>query len=166
MQLGALTLAGNGCFGSSNVITISGDEGRYAFPIRAKLNKKSDTSFDRKTCNLRLPIAVAPNEKVQLIDLSQVVRVVAYKGAQVKTNLNMGFAGKTTPPLSYNLDVSDDEISTAEILKSPGVLVESECGKDAMLTGNLSLLVNGTGAQAFVSTGTALLTLKVVSCNH
>jgi len=28
------------------------------------------------------------------------------------------------------------------------------------------LLVNGTGAQAFVSTGTALLTLKVVSCNH
>lgn len=165
MQLGKMTLAGNGCFGSTKLVAINPEEGRYAFPLRAKVNKKSGVSFERKTCNIRLPITLAPNEKVQLVNLSQVVRVAAYKGAEIKTSLSMGLVGRTAVPLNFELKATDDDTSV-EIVRADGVIAESECGKDAMLTGNLSLIVNGTNAQAFVSTGTALLSLKVVSCNQ
>ena len=166
MQLGGVVLAGNGCFGSTKLIAVNSEQGRYALPLRAKANKKSTDAFARTTCNMRLPITVAANEKVQLINLSQVVRVVAFKGAQIKTNLNLGFVGKNAPPLTYDKSISEDEFSNIENLKSDGVLAESACGKNTMLTGNLSLIVSGSAAQAFVSTGTALLSLKVVRCNQ
>lgn len=166
MQLGDLVIAGNGCFGSSKMVLVSAEEGRYALPIRAKLNKKSDSAFDRKTCNIRLPIALNQNEKLQLVNLSQVVRLVGYKGADVKSSLTMGLVGRVSKPLAFNLKITDEDISTAEILRADGVVAESDCGQSVMLTGNLSLLVNGSGTQAFVSTGAALITLKVVSCNH
>lgn len=166
LQLGDLKTAGNGCFGSAQVVTVNADENRIAFPLRVRVNKKSETSFDRKTCNLRLPIKLGPNQKVQLVNLSQVVRVVAYKGAEVKTNLSMGFVGKSTSPLAFEMKASEDDTSSVEIMKADGVLAESECGRDTILTGNLSGLVNGNGTQAFLSTGTALVTLKVISCNQ
>ena len=113
-----------------------------------------------------MPITVAANEKVQLVNLSQVVRVVASKGAQIKTNLNMGFVGKNAPTLSFDKNISEDDFSNIENLKADGILTESVCGKDTILAGNLSLIVNGSAAQAFVSTGSALLSLKVVRCNQ
>jgi len=115
---------------------------------------------------MRLPITLKANEKVQLINLSQVVRVVAYKGAEVKTSLNVSFAGTNSAPLTYEARVTDEDGTIIENLKADGFIAESLCGKDAMLSGNLSLLVNGSSAQAFVSTGTALLTLKIVDCNQ
>lgn len=166
LQLGDLKTAGNGCFGSAQVVTVNAEENRIAFPIRVRVNKKSETSFDRKTCNLRLPIKLGPNQKVQLLNLSQVVRVVAYKGAEVKTNLSFSFVGKSSQPLAFEMKATEDDTSSVEVMKADGVLAESECGRDAILTGNLSGLVNGSGTQAFVSTGTALVTLKVISCNQ
>lgn len=166
MQLGDIVLGGNGCFGSSKIIAVNSAEGRYALPIRAKVNKKAGTGFDRKTCNLRIPVTLNANEKLQLVNLSQVVRLVAYKGAEVKTSLSMGVAGQSGAPLNYNVKITDEDSSIIENLKADGVVAESTCGKDAMITGNLSLLVNGSSAQAFVSTGTALVTLKVVNCNQ
>jgi hypothetical protein len=166
MEFGNLVLVGNGCFGSTKLITVSAEEGRYAFPLRAKVNKKSGTNFDRKTCNLRLPISLSANEKVQLVNLSQVVRVVAFKGAEVKSSLTMGLVGRNGAPLNFDLKLTDEEYSVIENLKAHGVVAESECGKSAMLTGNLSILVTGSNTQAFVSTGTALITLKVIRCNQ
>ena len=165
MQTGAISIGGNGCFGASGLIEVNGESGRYAFPIRVRVNKKSETSFDRKTCNIRLPISLAANEKVQLINLSQVVRVVGYAGAEVKSNLNMSFAGRSAQPLVFETKITDNEPSVIEILKNDGVVAESACGKDTMLTGNLSILANGAGTQAFITTGSAMLTLKVVTCN-
>jgi hypothetical protein len=118
------------------------------------------------TYNLRSPIKLAPNQKVQLVNLSQVVRIVTYKGAEVKTNLSFGFVGKSSQPLAFEMKASEDDTSTVEILKADGVLAESECGRDAILTGNLSGMFNGIGTRAFLSTGTALVTLKVLSCNQ
>ncbi|MCC2678062.1 MAG: hypothetical protein K0R29_638 [Pseudobdellovibrio sp.] len=166
MQLGDLVIGGNGCFGSSKLIPVSNSDGRYALPIRAKINKKAGAAFERKTCNLRLPVSLNPNEKLQLINLSQVVRLVAYKGAEVKTSLSMGIVGSSSTPLNFDIKVTDEDSSVIENLKADGVIAESACGKNAMITGNLSLLVNGSSAQAFVSTGTALVTLKVVNCNQ
>lgn len=165
MQMGNVSMGGNGCFGASSLVEVNGEPGRYAFPIRVRVNKKSETTFDRKTCNIRLPISLAPNEKVQLVNLSQVVRAVGYAGADVKSNLNMSFAGRSAEALVFETKITADEPSVIEILKNDGVVAESACGKDAMLTGNLSILVHGAGSQAFITTGSAMLTLKVVTCN-
>lgn len=166
MQLGDVVIGGNGCFGSGKLVPVSSAEGRYALPIRAKINKKSGAAFERKTCNLRLPVSLSPNEKLQLVNLSQVMRLVAYKGAEVKSTLTVGIVGQSAVPLNFEMKVAEDDTSVVENLKANGIVAESGCGQSAMITGNLSLLVNGSSAQAFVSTGTALVTLKVVNCNQ
>ena len=166
IKLGDLKTAGNGCFGPTQIVTVNAEENRIAFPVRVRVNKKAETSFDRKTCNLRLPLKLGPNQKVQLLNLSQVVRVVAYKGAEVKTNLSFSFVGKSSQPVTYEMKSTEDDTSSVEIMKADGVLAESDCGRDAILTGNLSGLINGNGTQAFLSTGAALITLKVVNCNQ
>ena len=166
VSFGGVKTAGNGCFGSEKLVTVNEQEGRFALPIRVRVNKAAETSFDRKTCNLRIPVKISSNKKVQLLNLSQVVRVVSYKGAEINTNLNFGFAGRSGAPLSFSAVTTEDEDSTIQILKQDGVIAESECGRDAMLTANLSALVKGNGAQAFLSTGTALVTIKVVDCDR
>jgi len=166
MELGDMIISGNGCFGSSKPVAVNKEEGRYALPIRAKVNKVAAAAFDRKSCNIRLPISLNTNERVQIINLSQVIRIIANRGTEVKSSLNVGLAGKANEPLTYETLVVNDDTSLIENLKADGIVAESGCGKDTMLTGNLSLIVNGNGAQAFVSTGTALLTLKIVNCNQ
>lgn len=164
-ELGDVSVVGNGCFGSGRLVQVNAEEGRYALPIRAKINKMPGILFERRACNLRLPVRMKPTEKLQLVNLSQVVRVVGYQGAEVKTSLSLGIAGQSGSPVSYALKITEKDSSVIENLKADGVIAESICGKDVMLTGNLSLLINGSSAQAFVSTGTALVSLKVVNCN-
>ena len=70
-ELGKLALSGTGCFGGTRVVAIEGEAARYALPIRVRLNKKEDSAFDRRTCNMRLPVSLNANEKLQIWNLSQ-----------------------------------------------------------------------------------------------
>src|SRR5690606_28106675 len=97
-----------------------------------------------------------------LVNASQVVRLAAYKGAEIKTSLTLGFAGSASQALNFEIKVTDQDASLVENVKHDSVLAESVCGKSTMITGNLNLLVSGSSAQAFVSTGTAIVTLKIV----
>ena len=163
-ELGKLALAGSGCFGGNHVVAIEGEASRYALPIRVRLNKKGDAVFDRKTCNMRLPVSLNAGEKLQILDLSQTVRVIADKDADVKSTLNFSLVGKKSNPLTFAVKAVDDRISVIDNLKSEGLLAESACGADTMVTGDLNILATGN-AKALASTGTALVTLKVVTCN-
>ena len=165
MELGTVSVAGTGCFGSTKLVPMKIEEGRYALPLRVRANKAADAAFDRKACSLRIPISVGPNEKLQLVNASQVVRVVGYKGSEIKTSLNLGFVGKASTPMNYQVSAAEDDISSVEVVKYAQVLSESDCGKNVMLSGNLNALINGN-APAFVSTGAAIVTLKVVSCSN
>lgn len=165
MQLGEPIIGGTGCYGPTQ-IKLS-EEGRLTLPIRARVNKKSDVAFDRKSCNIRIPVTGAPNEKLQLLDVSQVVRVVGYVGADIKSTLNVSLVGVRTSDLILAVKAVDNNISVVEIVKSENakVLAESTCGKDAMLTANLNILATGE-ARAFASTGATEVTLRVVSCGN
>ena len=99
-ELGKLALSGTGCFGGTRVVAIEGEAARYALPIRVRLNKKEDSAFDRRTCNMRLPVSLNANEKLQIWNLSQTVRVIASKDAVVKSTLNFSLVGKATNPLT------------------------------------------------------------------
>jgi hypothetical protein len=164
LQLGEIVSAGAGCFGSGRVVAISGQEGRYAIPLRVRVNKKADAAFDRKSCQVRIPVTLAPNEKLQLIEASQVVRVISQKDADIKTNLTLGLVGRGTKTVGTQLKVTEDETSYIENVKTEGIISESGCGQSTMLMGNLNAMVTGANAQTFVSTGAMLLTLRTVSC--
>lgn len=165
MQLGELSMAGPGCFGSNKVVAISGQDGRYAIPMRVRVNKKSDAAFDRKSCQVRIPVTLAANEKLQVVEASQVVRVISQKDADIKTNLTLGLVGRGSKTASFQMKAIEDETSHIEIVKTEGLISESACGQSTMLSGNLNALVTGANAQTFVSTGALLLTLRTVSCD-
>ena len=165
MQLGELSMAGPGCFGSNKIVAISGQDGRYAIPMRVRVNKKAEVAFERKTCQVRIPVTLASNEKLQLVEASQVVRVISQKDADIKTNLTLGLVGRGSKTAGLQFKAVEDDTSHIEIVKSEGLISESDCGKSTMFSGNLNALVTGTNAQAFVSTGAVMLTLRVVSCD-
>ncbi len=165
MELGPIALGGNGCYGTSQLIETT--EGRLLLPLRVRVNKKADTAFDRKTCNIRIPISLAANEKLQILDVSHRLRVFAYQGAEVKASLNISLVGQKTSDLVFAVKAVDKNISLVKIVKSDAakVLAESKCGQDTMLAGNLNVLVTGQ-AGALISTGSTQVTLRVVSCDN
>lgn len=163
-ELGKMVLAGSGCFGGSKVVAIEGEDSRYALPVRVRLNKKAESALDRKTCNMRLPVKLNSDEKLQILNLSQTVRVIASKDAEVKSTLNFSMVGKKANPLVFSVKASGDSVSVIENLKSEGLVAESACGTDTIITGDLNIIATGN-AKALASTGTALVTLKVVNCN-
>ncbi len=165
MELGPAAIAGNGCYGATQIIE-TGD-GRLILPIRVRVNKKADAAFDRKTCNVRVPVSLAANEKLEVLDVSYPLRVVAYQGSEVKSALNVSIVGQRTSDLALTVTAIDQNISMTELLQTEPskVLAESKCGVDTMLTGNLSVLVTGQ-ARAFVSTGSSQVALKVVACGN
>lgn len=163
MELGQAIIGGTGCYGSTQ-LRLS-EDGRLTLPIKARVNKKAETAFERKSCNVRIPITAGANEKLQLLDVSQVVRVVGYVGAEIKSTLNVSLVGVRTSDLILAVSATEKNISIVEVLKSENakVLAESVCGKDTMLTANLNILTTGE-ARSFASTGATEVKLRVVSC--
>lgn len=165
MELGDAIIGGTGCNGPTQ-LRLS-DDGRLTLPIRARVNKKSDVVFDRKSCNIRIPVTGAPNEKLQLLDVAQVVRVVGYVGADIKSTLNVSLVGVRTSDLILAVKAIENNVSVVEVVRSENakVLAESVCGKDTMLTANVNILATGE-ARAFASTGATEVTLRVVNCDN
>ncbi|MEK6627038.1 MAG: hypothetical protein AABY53_00290 [Bdellovibrionota bacterium] len=168
MELGDVSLAGNGCYGSTIITPVSAVRGRISLPVRASLNKKAGlASFERSTCNIRIPVKLAPNEKLQILDVAQSVRLSVSAGAEVKSNLNLTLVGRRTPDLTLVVKAEDNNITTAKVLKTEKsvVIAESNCGQDTIIAGNLSLLAVGqSGASA--TTSSVKVTLKVLSCEE
>jgi hypothetical protein len=163
-ELGKLALSGSGCFGGSKVVAIEGESSRYALPVRVRLNKKGSAAFDRKTCNMRLPVDLNAGEKLQIWNISQTVRVIAAKDSEVKSSLSVSLVGTKANPLAFTLKAVEESVSVIENLKSDGLIAESACGSDTIITGDLNILATGN-AKALATTGTALVTLKIVNCN-
>lgn len=166
LELGNIIISGSGCYGSTIVSPIT-SEGRLLLPIRVSLNKKAATAFDRKTCNIRIPVTLNKSEKLQILDVSQSVRVIAAKGAGVKSSLNVSLVGQRTSDLTLAVDATTQHTSIVKTLKSERAVVvaESECGEDAVIAGNLNVLATGQ-AKALATTSSAQLTLRVVSCKN
>jgi len=163
LELGEPIMGGNGCISLGKAILSEG--GVLKVPLGLRLVKQKDTAFDRKTCNFRLPISLNANEKLQILDASQSVRILTKAGAQVKSTLNISLVGHSTKDLSISSGLPDKNTSAVEILKSEKgeILAETECGQSAMLAGNHNILATGA-ARSFTSTGSARITLKIVSC--
>ena len=149
---GPISVSGNGCYGDLHIVPVSGEKNRFELPIKVNLDKKSKTPFERKICNMRLPISLKANRKLQISDISQVVRI---DGRGIKSTLSISVAGKKGKPLTT---------TGSKTVVAEGLVVESDCGHDVILTVDLNVVASGN---EIVSANTELVqvTLKIVNCN-
>lgn len=148
---GPVSVAGNGCYGDMKIVPVDGEKNRYELPVQITLDKKSKTPFERKTCNLRLPIALKKNQKLQISDISQIVHM---DGRGIKSSLSVSVVGKKVKPLV----ATESKTVTAE-----GIIAESDCEKDVMLTADLNVVASGSEIVS-VKTEPVQATLKIVKC--
>jgi hypothetical protein len=164
LQVGDVVLSGNGCYGSKEMVAVEGQDSRFEAPVRVKIVKKKEASFGRKVCNMRVPIALTKNEKLQIINVSQSIKVVVGQGGDVRSNLTVSFLGTNAEPLIFDVKSHQRSKALSQILKSEGVVAESDCGKNAMLIIDFNVVASGA-AKVSASSGGVLLTLKTLSCN-
>lgn len=149
---GTISMSGNGCYGEQKMLPVDGEKNRFELPIKVVLDKKSKTPFERKTCNMRLPVKLRKNQKLQISDVSQIVHI---DGKGIKSVLSVAVVGKKTKPLIATI---------SKTVTSDGLLLESDCERDVMLTADLN--VTATGAEIVsAKTEPVVVTLKIVKCN-
>lgn len=165
--LGPVSLGGSGCttpVGDKKIVPVYGQANRYKIPLQVALNKKMDSNLMRKTCNFRLPIEVAQNQKVVISNASQWVRLGASAGSQVKTNLEIFLAGARGNPLTTEIKAIDQSARLFQTVRAEGTIAESKCGQSVILAGNLSATAVGS-ANATAALGDLQLSIKIVSCD-
>jgi hypothetical protein len=146
---------GNGC---EIEVKIEKSQNTYVFPLNISLNKLNSAAFERKTCNLRLPIKLAANQKLIVSEALQNLEIKSAKGTKVKANLKIAIVGQKYKEMSL-----ESESEENKQLIASGLVAESACGKDAMLTADISVFASGSQA-ARVKLGALSIDLKVVNC--
>ena len=149
---GTISVSGNGCYGDQKMVPVIGEKNRFELPIKVLLDKKSKIPFERKTCNMRLPIKLRKKQKLQISDISQIVHM---DGRGLRSTLTLSVVGKKTKPLIA---------ATSTTLTSPGILTESDCDRDVILTADLNVTANGPDIVS-AKTEPVFVTLKIVNCN-
>lgn len=179
-KLGSFNRVGTGCSGESKLIE---DKDNLKIPLFLSINTPNQSlerAFERKTCQFTLPIQLEKNEKLQLVDISQKIKLIAPKGYSIKSELSAYFVGsKFKTPLV--LEVQDSEKN--ETLKSKNLDMVSDCGKDVILKGSLNAFVKKqsneqnnknlnalkdsqkSNSAASVSSEELLIQLKSLTCN-
>lgn len=149
---GTISVSGNGCYGDQKMVPVDGEKNRFELPVKVVLDKKSKTPFERKTCNMRLPIKLRKNQKLQISDISQIVHM---DGKGIKSTLTVAVVGKKAQPLVA---------TTSKTIMAEGIHLESNCERDVILTGDLNVVANGSEIVS-AKTEPVFVTLKIVKCN-
>src|SRR5690606_6987620 len=128
---------GQGCPQGASLQTLEGDQ--FLLPLDVSLQKKSSRPIERKSCQMRWPVALKATEKLQISMAEQSVEIKAIKGTPVKASLNISLVGKKSKILSV-----EAESSVTRVLKSEALIVESDCGKDAIITADFNVFAKGS----------------------
>lgn len=166
-QFQGLQISGKGCgvqTGSETAASSSGLEKRFKIPLQLSLNKNHAASLERKTCNFSLPILVARNEKIKITNLVQHLKLRAFKGTQVKAMLALFAAGHPSQkPMVSEAKGLSSEVNVDEDWAFDGVLLETKCGQDVILRGNLNVVAQGD-SKASAQVGDLLFSIESESC--
>ena len=163
---GTPILSGSGCPVTSHpFVPIKNQPNRYSLADQITLAKSISPTILRKTCQLRLPVQLAANEKLVVSEVAQYVRLNASKGATVKTSLEVFLAGQHGNPLTSELKAVSAISRSTQVLQSRGIVAESACGGEVVLASNLSATAMGE-ARATIITGDVQLNLEIKSCQN
>lgn len=165
-EIGGLQIAGTGCeapTGGQELIPILDKPMAFGIPLNMSHEKTADATLLRKSCVMSLPITLAAGEKLQVLDVSQKVRLRA--GAQTKASaqVEVFLSGQEGQILKAEIEGKNKTVRSNQTLNDDGVVAESECGKDVIVRANSIAMMQGL-SKARVQTEALVLSLRVVSC--
>jgi hypothetical protein len=153
VQLGIPSYGGNGCPAGTASANLSPDSKELSILFDqyvAEAGKQVGRSFDRKACNLSIPIKVPNGYSLSVYKVDYRGFNDLPRGASSTFSVEYFFAGRSGPRYSKSFygQISSDYLLSNEIVAS--ALVWSECGAEVNLRTNASMFVrtNTNGDQA------------------
>jgi len=155
IALGEPTYGGSGCPGGTAAVALSSDRTTLSIlydQYQASAGGTTGRSFDRKTCNLAIPISVPQGISVSIVSIDYRGFNDIPAGGSSVFRVEYFFAGGTGPVFNrtFNGPLSDDFLIRNELIGTN--VVWSACGDDVILRTNSSLRVNTAQNRQAVAT--------------
>ncbi len=166
IEITDVQIAGSGCsvaVGGQDLIPVVGSVDRFGIPLMMNIEKQIAPSLVRKSCMLSMSVKLQAGQKLQILDVSQKVRLLAGAGAKASTQLEVFLAGQSGVPLKAEVSAANKIVRSNQVLNSVGVVAESACGKDVVVRANSSVMLQGS-ARARVNTEALALSMRIVTC--
>jgi len=149
VQVGQPSYAGNGCPAGTARFSVSADGQNYILqPSQFVVHTGQDNGkrIDRQTCNIAIPLKVAPGYAVGLV--SRVSGFVAADSqSKVTINEELFFAGGTGQRLAKTYTNVQQNLSLSSS-SSPAKITYSACGASSNARINLAVLAQGSDSTA------------------
>jgi len=145
IQLGVPSFGGNGCPSGTASVSLSPDAKSLSVlydQYLAEAGGSTRKSFDRKSCNVAIPVHVPQGLSVSVIQIDYRGFNSLPRGARSEFNVEYFFAGYRGPRYTkrFSGPYDDGEYLISNALEATA-LVWSACGDDVILRSNSSLLV-------------------------
>ncbi len=144
IELGEPAYGGTGCPAGSASVSVSPDGGAVSLLFDQYVVEAGDTkSFDRKNCNIAVPVKVPNGYSVSVfaIDYRGFVQLPAGARANLSVNYFLAGGGRgVTSNKTFRGATSDNYVTTDRL--GLEAIVWSACGADTILRANTSMLVN------------------------
>jgi hypothetical protein len=155
ISLGTPGYGGSGCPSDSVSATISPDGKALSLLFdNYVVEAGGDTgkSFDRKTCNVAIPVHVPQGRSVSVLAIDYRGFNQLPRGARSQFNVEYFFAGTRGPAFTrtFNGPVEKDYLISNKLVAD--TLIWSACGEDVNLRTNSSIRVNTTRRQEAMAT--------------
>ncbi|TNM65285.1 DUF4360 domain-containing protein [Aliirhizobium smilacinae] len=155
ISLGVPGYGGSGCPSDSVSATISPDGKALSLLFDnyvVEAGGETGKSFDRKTCNVAIPVHVPQGRSVSVLAIDYRGFNQLPRGARSQFNVEYFFAGTRGPSFtrSFNGPTEKDYLISNKLVAES--LIWSACGEDVNLRTNSSIRVNTNGRQQAMAT--------------
>jgi Domain of unknown function (DUF4360) len=143
LVLGQPSYGGTGCPGGTASVTLSPDQTAISFLFdQYVVEAGAAKAFDRKNCNLAIPVHVPQGFSVAIFQIDYRGFVALPLGARANLNVNYFLAGQgagVTSSKSFVGEESQDYVTSDQL--GVASLVWTACGADTILRANTSMSV-------------------------
>ena len=155
-----LVVLGSGCSQKESNVHLIKTKEELKIPLTMNLTKKAEAALLRKSCQFTLPVVLKKDEKIEIYNVSQKFSFHLQPTQKMKTTLEIFWSGQKGNPL----EVTEKQIKAKDYLLEAQNKIESACGQDTILRGNLSSLLQGEG-EAQAQAKNLVLKYKIIKCN-
>lgn len=155
ISLGIPGYGGSGCPSNSVSATLSPDSKALSLLFDSyfvEAGGETGKSFDRRTCNVAIPVHVPQGRSVSIIAVDYRGYNQLARGARSQFNVEYFFAGSSGPTYAktFSGPIDRDYLITNQLVAD--TLVWSACGVDVNLRTNSSIRVNTVGGKQALAT--------------
>lgn len=161
VTVGSASYGGNGCPAGSVSGRLTPDGVIYPFQYIAEAGQQTGKRIDRKSCNLIVPVRVAPGYQASLVSLVSGF-AVADTGTQVRLDHEQFFAGGRGPKLSKVFTNIEQEFMLSNGAP-PAKLVWSACGAETNVRLNTSITAQSNNRMDETVGGIGEIRLKLIT---